>query len=90
MQAAVISPRVVCSSVGSVRKKSYLTEEQRERLAKGPGLGDFVAGYAPETPEHLVRKKGQRYLSEDACMIKMCSVQVSLCWPPKTRNINSV
>lgn len=62
MQAAFISPRAVCSSVGPVRNKSYLSEEQRERLANGPGLSDFVAGYAPQTPEHLLRKKGQRYM----------------------------
>ena len=44
-----------------VRGKSYLTEEQRQRLANGPGLADFVSGYAPQTPDHLVRKKGQRF-----------------------------
>lgn len=44
------------------RTKSSLSEEQRERLANGPGLEDFVSGYAPQTPDHLVRKKGQRYI----------------------------
>ena len=44
-----------------VRNKSSLTEEERERLANGPGFEDFVSGFAPQTPDHLVRKKGQRY-----------------------------
>ncbi|XP_064404293.1 lipoyl synthase, mitochondrial-like isoform X2 [Halichondria panicea] len=43
-----------------VRNKSSLTEEERERLANGPGFEDFVSGFAPQTPDHLVRKKGQR------------------------------
>lgn len=54
-----------------VRLKSTLTQEQRERIARGPGLEDFVRN-APLTPDHLKRKKGQRSLhNRCVCVIKL-------------------
>lgn len=50
---------VLCSAV-SMRWKSSLSQEQRELIASGPGLDEFVTGTAPATPDHLKRKKGQR------------------------------
>ena len=44
------------------RHKSSLNKDQLDKIAHGPGLTDFVAGYAPQTPDHLIRKKGQRYV----------------------------
>ena len=46
--------------VRETRLKSSLSAEQRELMANGPGLEDFVSGHAPATPEELKRKKGQR------------------------------
>lgn len=55
---------VPCSSsiVAARRCKSSLTREQQERLASGPGFAEFVSGSntPPQTPDHLIRKKGQR------------------------------
>ena len=44
---------------------SSLSKDQRDKIANGPGLSDFVAGYAPQTPDYLIRKKGQRYMKEN-------------------------
>ena len=40
--------------------KSTLSHDQRELIANGPGLEDFVAHNAPPTPDVLKRKKGER------------------------------
>ena len=44
--------------------KSTLTTEQREWIASGPGLAEFVSDHAPTIPDHLRRKKGQRLATE--------------------------
>ena len=50
----------ICATGLVSRKKSSLSQEQQDRLATGPGLFEFVSSQSPITPEHLVRKKGQR------------------------------
>ena len=44
--------------------RSQLSEEQKTKVASGPGLEDFLKGSvhvedAPRVPEHLKKKKGQ-------------------------------
>lgn len=53
------SGSVACHNV-TRRYKSSLSKEQQERLANGPSFAEFVSGNAPQTPDHLLRKKGQR------------------------------
>ena len=43
-----------------VRNVSHLSQEQRDIIANGPGLEEFVTGNAPPTPDYLKRKKGHR------------------------------
>ena len=50
-----------CLNTGHVR--SQLSDEQRAKVASGPGLEDFLTGSvdveeAPTVPEHLKKKKG--------------------------------
>ena len=42
------------------RFKSTLSSDQRDLIANGPSLDDFVSGNAPSSPEELKRKKRQR------------------------------
>lgn len=44
--------------------RTQLSDEQKAKVASGPGLEDFLTGSvhiedAPTTPEHLKKKKGQ-------------------------------
>ena len=44
--------------------RNQLSDEQKAKVASGPGLEDFVSGSvdvedAPTVPEHLKKKKGQ-------------------------------
>ena len=44
--------------------RNQLSDEQRAKVASGPGLEDFLTGSvhvedAPTVPEHLKKKKGQ-------------------------------
>jgi hypothetical protein len=50
-----------------VRFLAQLSEETKTRILTGPGLDAFVSGRievgdAPAVPDHLKRKKGQRYM----------------------------
>ena len=51
-----------CLNTGLVR--TQLSDEQKSKVASGPGLEDFLTGSihvedAPTVPEHLKKKKGQ-------------------------------
>ena len=59
LELYVCSIQISSLSVG-VRHKSSLNKDQLDKIANGPGITDFVAGYAPQTPDYLIRKKGQR------------------------------
>ena len=62
MQIYIYSQVLRCLNTGLVR--TQLSDEQKAKVASGPGLGDFLTGSvhiedAPMVPEHLKKKKGQ-------------------------------
>ena len=62
MQIYIYSQVLRCLSTGLVR--TQLSDEQKAKVASGPGFEDFLTGSvhiedAPTVPEHLRKKKGQ-------------------------------
>ena len=63
-QVCCVWPFVSLDCTHLVRRKSTLSDKQKELLSNGPSFEDFLTGKvpmdAPAVPEHLRRQKGQK------------------------------